>query len=407
MELIILWSDKPVARNPYAVPIGNRALSPKIAKVEVKEVDDREAEEVKGDPRAIAAAPRVPLRLVAPLAGAGGGGGGGGPLAGAGGRAAPTAARGPTWGVRAVGAADARLNGEGVTVAVLDSGIKTRHPAFKGMTIETKNFTDEPDGDELGHGTHCAGTAFGQDVKGCRIGVARGVQRVLIGKVLRLDRSGDTAAIVRAIEWAFEEGAHVISLSLGMDFPGYQQQMALLGHPDVVATSMALEGYRATVRLFDSLSRTLLYRERPDGGVGAVVVAAAGNESNRPAYRLLAAPPAAAEAFVSVAAVGQSADKARPYAMARFSNGGARVAGPGVDVVSADFKGGLRSDSGTSMATPHVAGVAALWAQQMMQEQGGGFAATDVISRLQGKAERPKYLAATDVGLGLVRAPSE
>jgi subtilisin family serine protease len=106
-----------------------------------------------------------------------------------------------------------------------------------------------------------------------------------------------------------------------------------------------------------------------------------------------------------VAAVGQSGDPAKPYAIAPFSNGGARVAGPGVDIWSAKIGGGLRLSSGTSMATPHVAGVAALWAQRLIPQQDGRFDARDVITLMRGQSQLTKGLEARDVGLGLVRAP--
>ena len=82
--------------------------------------------------------------------------------------------------------------GEGVTVAVLDTGIDSKHPAFAGVDIVEKDFTGTGNGDRQGHGTHCAGTIFGRDVDGKRIGVARGVKRALIGKVLGDEGGGDS-----------------------------------------------------------------------------------------------------------------------------------------------------------------------------------------------------------------------
>lgn len=87
------------------------------------------------------------------------------------------------------------------------------------MELLQRNFTADADSDEHGHGTHCAGTVFGRDVDGVRIGVARGVTKALIGKVLGTE-GGSSDLIVQAIQWAVAQGAHVISMSLGIDFPG-------------------------------------------------------------------------------------------------------------------------------------------------------------------------------------------
>ena len=88
------------------------------------------------------------------------------------------------------------------------------------MTILQKNFTQEEDDDNHGHGTHCAGTIFGREVDNQRIGVAPGVNTALIGKVLGTG-GGSSATLASAINWAADKGAHVISMSLGIDFPGF------------------------------------------------------------------------------------------------------------------------------------------------------------------------------------------
>ena len=130
------------------------------------------------------------------------------------------------------------FDGSDVVVAILDTGIAKNHPAFAGVTIIEEDFTGEGNGDTHGHGTHCAGTVFGRDVDGTRIGVAPGVKKALIGKVLG-DEGGGSDAIVRAINWALEEGANVISMSLGIDFPGFVDALVTRqGLPIDLATTM-------------------------------------------------------------------------------------------------------------------------------------------------------------------------
>ena len=103
-------------------------------------------------------------------------------------------ANGDAWGIASVRADRSPYSGRGVTVAVLDTGIDTSHPAFAGVDILEQDFTGEGNGDVDGHGTHCAGTIFGRDVSGQRIGVARGISRALIGKVLG-QNGGDSQMI--------------------------------------------------------------------------------------------------------------------------------------------------------------------------------------------------------------------
>lgn len=303
------------------------------------------------------------------------------------------------WGISAVGADRSKFSGRDVVVAVLDTGIDASHVAFEGVELVQRNFTDDDSADLHGHGTHCAATIFGRDVEGQRIGVARGVSKALIGKVL--GSGADTQSIVEAIQWAATNGANVISMSLGVDFPGYARKLREAGFPEELAFSRALEAYRANVRLYESVVDLLRAQMLP-----TLVVAAAGNESRRnvdPRFELAAAPPATAEGVVSVAALGRAT---AGLEVAWFSNNGARLSAPGVDVTSAARGGGLMTMSGTSMATPHVAGVAALWAERLRKD--GTLSLDTMTGRLIGTTRTDVLIPgsdAFDVGAGLVTAP--
>ncbi len=304
--------------------------------------------------------------------------------------------------IAASGADKSEFDGTGVTVAVLDTGIDKDHPAFKGVKIIQQNFTQGPPNDIDGHGTHCAGTIFGRDVSGTRIGIARGVQTALIAKVIDTD-GGSTESIVRAVQWAQAMGADVISMSLGMDFVGYLERLVKSGIPQRQATALTLEGFRLNILMFASLARTI-------GGQiglvdGSVTVAAAGNASNAPEYTIAVEAPANSEGFVSVAALDKPVgDVSR---LASFSNVGAKLAAPGVDIWSAKLGGGLVAMSGTSMATPAVAGIACLWTQKLKATVPHP-TSQDVVSALRTNAmDLTPDIARTDVEWGQAKAPRD
>ncbi|MDZ4782935.1 MAG: S8 family serine peptidase [Planctomycetia bacterium] len=312
----------------------------------------------------------------------------------------------PTWGLEAIGAErDGPHTGRGVRIAVLDTGIDRKHPAFAGLTLDidrnVRNFTRDTVEDTNGHGTHCAATIFGRDVDGYRIGVARGVTDVLIGKVLSAN-GGGFADIADGLSWAFAEGAHIVSMSLGIDFHKHLTRLRE-SLPHAEATSQALTDYGSCVRLFDRLCEQLadlngIYR-------GMLIIAAAGNESNRPVYAVSVAPPANAFGVVSVGAIGRVSVEPPSLEVARFSNRLPTLCAPGIDVVSARLKGGLKSSSGTSMAAPHVAGVAALYAEQHVAAAPKKFHPQLVLEAMLKGATALPTLAREDVGAGLVRAP--
>lgn len=355
-------------------------------RVELHDMSTREASSVARDPEVAAIAIPMPITLIKPLDVQAG--------------AAATSA----WGIPAVKADTSSFTGDGVVVAVLDSGIDKNHAAFAGVTLVEKDFTGTGDGDLNSHGTHCAGTIFGRDVNGTRIGIARGVKKALIGKVLDANGGGSSEGIFRGIQWALDQGAHVISMSIGFDFPGAVKRMENSGLPTQPAVSNALEAYRSNLRFFDALMQMVkaqaAFRET------AVVVAASGNESSRPAFTIAASLPAAAEGVVSVAALGRGAGG--QFEIAGFSNTMAQLAAPGVDILSAKIGGGLSSKSGTSMACPHVAGLAALWWEALKKPGTVRPSANLVISNLMTKA-RTDVLGAgmtmDDRGTGIATAP--
>ncbi len=356
------------------------------AAMKVESLSSADAAEVRREPGRIVAEP-LPLRLIEPVSAD---------------EAEGATAAGIAWGVEAVGAAGSRFSGKGIKVAVLDTGIDADHPAFSGINITQKDFTGEGDGDGHGHGTHCAGTIAGRDVDGLRFGVAPGIEQLFIGKVLGAQGGGSTASIASAMLWALESGADIISMSLGIDFPGIVERWTSSGLAVQPATSRALEAYRNNLDLFGSVAAVI--QTKGPFGQSALVVAATGNESERGApepYTIAIAPPAASEGFIGVVALQQDGDG--DFAVASFSNTGAAVAAPGVGIVSAKAGGGLRNMSGTSMATPHVAGVAALWAEQLTE--GDRFNTELLADRLRGNSREIADLAYADGGAGLVQAP--
>ncbi|MFQ6146128.1 S8 family serine peptidase [Streptomyces seoulensis] len=235
----------------------------------------------------------------------------------------------------------AGLTGKGVTVAVLDTGADVTHPDLAGRIKQSKSFiAGEEVADRNGHGTHTASTVGGSGA--ASDGVEKGVAPdadLAVGKVLDDQGTGSESQIIAGMEWAARDAhARIVSMSLGSDEPS--------------------DGADPMAQAVDNLSAE----------TGALFVVAAGNTGAPSSI----GSPGAADAALTVGAV-DSADQA-----AYFTSAGPRagdnalkpdLAAPGVDILAArsqltEGSGYYTSMSGTSMATPHVAGVAALLAQE-------------------------------------------
>jgi subtilisin family serine protease len=279
-----------------------------------------------------------------------------------------------TWGLDATGVAQSALSGRAVRVAVLDTGFAAHHPDFARRSVHRRSFVARETADDgHGHGTHCVGTACGAREPGRapRYGIAYEAE-IWAGKVLDDTGSGADGGILGGLNWAVANGCRVASMSLGAPVePG-----------DGYSTVFEAAARRARVR------RTL-------------VVAAAGNDSDRDGGIVRpVGHPANCPSILAVGALAQD------LTVAPFSNGGlvenggqVDFAAPGVGVLSAWPPDTYETLDGTSMATPHVAGIVALAAQAHPQA-----GAADVLARLAAAARRLTAPAA-DVGAGLIHVP--
>jgi subtilisin family serine protease len=397
----LVFRKRPAGDDPFLELFGGESGHPPPPTAAPEELEDHHIEDLRRDPDVVDIITSIPLSLIEPVQ-----------------ASAHASSAGEAWGIEAVGGATSPETGAGVTVAVLDTGIDTNHAAFKGLVFGPDNLIDFTAGsrpvpgqasDQHGHGTHVAGTLFGRNVQKSRIGVAPGVQRALIAKVLG-PGGAPSEAVYRAIVWALDQKADVISMSLGFNYTKVVEYfVAQEKYPSGIAAGRALEAFRSTARLFDRISA--LIDAFVKIGQGAVVVAATGNESLRgedPRFTVPAAPPAVADGFIPVGALTRTGDETSRYAVARFSNTGCLLAAPGERILSAQagISGGLVEKSGTSMATPHVAGVAALWIERLFPSGHRPPSwARDVERAMASHAIPISGQARIDVGLGLARAP--
>ena len=277
---------------------------------------------------------------------------------------AAAAAPAATWGLMSTNVLLSQYSGQGIRVAVLDTGFDLNHPDFAGRIVTASSFVPNQNVQDLhGHGTHCIGTSCGpRNPNGVpRYGIAHNAQ-IYAGKVLANSGMGSTGGILAGINWAIANGCQIISMSLGSNSPvqSYYSQAA---------------------------QRAL--------AAGSLIIAASGNDSQRPGRIVGTGAPANSPGIVAVAALDPQLQPAY------FSNGGKiEIAGPGVDVFSSvPMPRRHTTMSGTSMATPHVAGIAALWAESNPAYRGQALA-----NQLRAGA-KALALPASDVGAGLVWAP--
>jgi subtilisin family serine protease len=273
-----------------------------------------------------------------------------------------------------------KYSGKGINVAILDTGFYAEHPDFVNRNIEGKSFIDGEawDFDGYGHGTHCTGVAVGylslKDKK--RYGIAY-ESNIFIGKVLSDSGNGFTSSILDGIDWALEKMCSVISLSLGSSVKIGEKPSAI----------------------FEHIGRKALEKN-------SLIIAAAGNDSQRPDY--IPKPvscPANAESIMAVAAVNES------LTIANFSNAGLNagdggrvdIAAAGVNIFSAYSKNArsaalYKKMNGTSMATPHVSGVAALYFEAFPN-----LTATEIWLKIEKNAKSLEGQRFRDVGAGIIQ----
>ncbi|MGL5792919.1 MAG: S8 family peptidase, partial [Waterburya sp.] len=298
-----------------------------------------------------------------------------------------------TWGLQATKVVSSRFSAAGIKVAVLDTGLDLTHPDFAGRSITHKSFiTGEEVQDLQGHGTHCIGTSCGplnppDPSSPMRYGIAYNAE-IFAGKVLSNQGSGADGGILAGIDWAISNGCQIISMSLG-------------------ARTRPGDTYSS---IYENAAKRALSR-------GTLIIAAAGNESNRPGVVSPVGRPANCPSIMAVAALTSE------LGVSFYSCGSINPDGGGIDIAAPGGNAGstpvpqvystwttdpravqppgsarYRAISGTSMATPHVAGIAALYAEAT------GKRGYELWALLMQNAQRLS-LPSVDVGIGLAQAP--
>jgi subtilisin len=240
---------------------------------------------------------------------------------------------GPTWGIRTL-RVDALwaegLSGAGILVGHIDTGIDGEHPML-GEAIEkavvfdwtgTERRAGKPPTDSGDHGTHTAGTIAGRALKKIQTGVAPGA-KLLTAEVIE---GGDSIArVLGGMDWALRQGARIMNMSLG--WPGWVDSFLTI--VDALRTNECLPVIAAG-------NEGEGYTRSPGNYASALSVGAVGPNGRIPV-------------FSGSEMMERSQDRIVPDIVA-----------PGVDVWSAAPGGGFQMLQGTSMATPHVSGLAAL-----------------------------------------------
>lgn len=266
------------------------------------------------------------------------------------------------WGMKKVEAPlawDITTGSTSVNIAIVDTGVSASHPDLAGKVIASVNFTDSPTADDVyGHGTHVAGIAAALTNNALGVAGLGYNSTIMSVKVLGDSGSGSYSWIASGIIWAANNGAEVINLSLG--------------------------GTSASLTLRDAIDYAW--------GKGAVVVAAAGNNgTSTPFY------PAYYDNCMAVAAT-DSYDR-----LPSWSNYGDWVdlAAPGYYIYSTLRTGGYGNKSGTSMASPHVAGLAGLLCATVGDSNGNGRINDEVRERIEATADP---ISNTGAGSGRINA---
>lgn len=278
-----------------------------------------------------------------------------------------------TWGIEKTRCHESPYTGRNVRLAILDSGFDLHHPDFRNRQIAAESFIEgENSLDSYGHGTHCAGIACGYtNGRNERYGVAL-ESEMFIGKVINRERLSVQSWILNGLLWAIKQRCRIISVSICQDVQ--------IGQP------------------FDiEYERICNYCARN----GAIIVAAAGNLSNRRTGSIMPiSSPANSPSVLAVTAVNYDLQLA-PFANGAINdNTRIEIAAPGVQIYSAwPGTSSYRVLNGTSMATPFVAGILALYCEKHHNKP-----MNTVINDLRQQALQLPYHV-RDVGHGFVRAP--